>query len=566
MEYVTDQFGLGGLIVMPTGSGKSLVMAALVKHLFTRGYMKILVIAHKRELVQQNHDEAREHFLDMSLRPTTGICCASLKRKETGPNIIFATIQSIFRKPQDFVPVDLVLIDEAHMCSRQNTTMYRKFIDGLSVYFKVPVLGLTATPYRLEGSKTNMLIGGKTALFDTIVHDTPADDLVQQGYLTPIVSHDVLAHDVTGVGVARGDFVRSELEERVVIPDVVRSNVEETLSHGQTRKCWLIFCCGVKHAHVVRDAFLERGYDIPVVVAETPEDKRDKILNALKQGTLQGAINVEVATTGFDAKHIDMIAMMRPTKSKALFTQVIGRGMRLANGKENCLLLDFGGNVERLGTSYGLPFEIGTDIKSDEWECQGIEVNGLEVHAGCGHVNPAHKRKCGSCGAVRPAGYGPTKECGECGAIVSVAARHCPECEGLFLKLDDKPSNIVWREEYDKGPWGGKWLPVRKFALHARESSAGRDMLTVQVTYEGGATEFYPYFPTVRSGAIHKKFRTLHKILAVDPTVDVPSMAMDCKYLLMEKMWRVPTGLVPAKDADDFLYLEDARFDVYKKQ
>ena len=551
------------MIVLPTGSGKSLVAADLVKTLYKQGFLKILVITHKKELVAQNVQEAEAHIADMSFKPSIGVYCAGLNRKQHQADIVFGTIQSVHKKAELFNLVDLIMVDEAHLISRTSHTMYRNFFEELDkVAIPVPVLGLTATPYRLEGGKTNPLIGGKQALFNQIVHEADTDDLIQRGYLTRIVTTDVTETDVTGVAVARGDFKRGELEDVVSIPEVVRRNVDETIKHGTYRKCWLIFTCGVKHAEAVQRAFKERGYDLPVITAETDDAERDRVLSQLKQSTIQGAINVEVMTTGFDASGIDLLSVMRPTHSKALIVQILGRGMRLHDGKENCLFLDFGGNIQRLGTKYGLPFEIGTDIEEKQWTCSSVELDGIDVLKGCGHVNPASKRKCESCGAVRPAGYGPMKECQECGAIVSVSARHCPECNSLFLKLDGKPSNIIWRADFEKGAWTDEWLRVHKFKVWAQTTSSGRNMLAVLVTFDRGVTEFYTYMPEIKTGPIRGKFNRLHEMLSIHPSIRRPETAKECSTLIHLGHWKTPTGIIPKKDSDGFLYIHNARFDV----
>ena len=558
LAYLDDPSNLGGLITLPTGSGKSLVMADLIKRLYVSGYMKIMVIAHKRELISQNHAEALEHIEDMASQPSLGICCAGLGSTDTKSDVIFATIQSVFRKPSRFVPVDLVLIDEAHMISRTKSTMYRKFIDGLDVAFPVPVLGLTATPYRLEGTKTNALIGGKTALFDEMIHETPAQDLVDEGFLTPIVTvSDVTPTDVSKVRTS-GDFVQSELEKVVTVPDVVRRNVDETLRYAKGRKCWLIFCCGQKHAEAVYAAFLERGYDLPIVSKDTPSDYRDYVLGALKTGKMQGAINIEVATTGFDAKPIDMIAMMRPTKSKGLFIQVLGRGMRMSEMKNDCLLLDFGSNVERLGTSFGLPFAIGEDRPQNEWTCETILRNDIEVLVGCGHVNAAHRRSCEECGAVRPAGFGPTKECEKCHTTVSVSARSCPECGALFLKLDNYPSNITFDETRDGGV---KLLPVDNFFMLEKRTSSGKDMLIVVVKITTGLNYWCTYYPKSEYYKSKRKFNKLHDLLSNNEITRPPESSQEAKFFYNTGVWQRPEQVKISQDKENFYFLSAVSFD-----
>ena len=131
--------------------------------------------------------------------------------------------------------------------------------------------------------------------------------------------------------------------------DVTRAAVAEIVRHGEGRGSWLVFCSGVAHARHVRDAIRGHGVSCETVTGDTPGPERDGILAAFKAGRLRCVTNANVLTTGFDAPGTDLIALLRPTKSVGLYVQMVGRGTRLAEGKEDCLVLDFAGNTARHG-------------------------------------------------------------------------------------------------------------------------------------------------------------------------------------------------------------------------
>ena len=378
------------LVIMPTGTGKSVVIAGFIRQAI-ESYRdtRVLVLTHVKELIQQNFLALMRAWPEAP----AGIYSAGLSRRDIRAQILFAGIQSIHRHAYKVQRCDLVLIDEAHLLGRSDSGMYRSFLAQLNEVNAglLKVVGFTATPYRLD---SGMLHEGKDRLFTDIAYEVPVLDMIQQGYLSPVVPKQTDTQlDVAGVGSRGGEFIAKDLEAAVDRDEVTRAAVAEIVQHGDGRGSWLVFCAGVAHALHVRDAIREHGVSAETVTGDTPGPERDRILAAFKAGRLRCVTNANVLTTGFDAPGVDLIALLRPTKSVGLYVQMVGRGTRLAEGKEDCLVLDFAGNTARHG-----PIDMVDGRKKE------------------------------------PAGDGeaPIKVCPECQTNNHANARHCIECDHEF--------------------------------------------------------------------------------------------------------------------------------------
>lgn len=333
------------LIVSPTGSGKSLILAAFVQEtLQTWPTQRIMILTHVRELIQQNHAK----LTTIWPQAPAGIYSAGLGRRDTVYPITFAGIQSVHSKSKLFGHVDLVIIDEAHLVSKRSEGMYRTFLSALEARNPaLKVIGLTATPYRLKGG---LLHEGDERLFTHIAYEVDLLRLIAAGYLCKLVPKQVdAAIDTSAVHVRGGEFVAKELEAAAEAGDIIPRSVDEIVQHGHDRRSWLLFCCGVDHARKVREEVASRGVAVEAVFGDTPKAERDAIIADYRAGTLQAIVNVNVLTVGFDAPETDLIVLLRPTQSPGLYVQMVGRGCRIAPGKADCRVLDFGGNVERHG-------------------------------------------------------------------------------------------------------------------------------------------------------------------------------------------------------------------------
>lgn len=393
-KYFSNNDG-NPLIVMPTGTGKSIVIASFLREaIFSWPDTRVIVLTHVKELIQQNFNALISAWNDAP----AGICSAGLGSRDLQSQIIFAGIQSIYKRAYEVQKCELVLIDEAHLLNKSASGMYRKFLSDLkAINPQLKIVGFTATPYRLD---QGMLTEGDDALFTDVAYDTPLLKMIDEGYLVPLIPKQTETKlDISNVHIRGGEFIQSELEDAVDLEPINRSAVDEIMREGAGRGSWLVFCSGVRHAEHIRDIIREKDITCDLVCGDTPPAARDRILQDFKMGRVRCVTNMNVLTVGFDAPGIDLIAMLRPTKSLNLYVQMLGRGTRLATGKEDCLVLDFAGNTKRLGPvdmvhtrvkKPGQPGEGQAPVKTCP-ECQMICFAGVTVCRNCGYEFPPPK-------------------------------------------------------------------------------------------------------------------------------------------------------------------------------
>ena len=418
------------LVVLPTGCGKSVVLAALAQRAISSWPdTRILMVTHQRELIQQNFMALLRAWPEAP----AGIYSAGLSRRDIHAQILFAGIQSIHRHARQVQRCDLVLIDEAHLLGRGDSGMYQSFLGQLNEINAglLKVVGFTATPYRLD---SGMLHEGKERLFTDIAYQVPVLEMIQQGYLCPVVPKQTTTQlDVGGVGTRGGEFIAKDLEAAVDRDEVTRAAVAEIVEHGEGRGSWLVFCSGVAHARHVRDAIREHGISAETVTGDTPGPERDGILAAFKAGRLRCVTNANVLTTGFDAPGTDLVALLRPTKSVGLYVQMVGRGTRLAEGKDDCLVLDFAGNTARHG-----PIDTVDGRKKEKSEEPGEAP--IKVCPECQTINHASVRRCIECDHEFPPPVVKVAPQAASNALLSTQqqAAWC-EVSGISYARHDKP-------------------------------------------------------------------------------------------------------------------------------
>jgi DNA repair protein RadD len=414
--------------VIPTGGGKSLIMAAMIMEIVQKWpNERILVVTHVKELVQQNYNELKELWPDAP----AGIYSAGLRRRDRHAQILFASIQTVHNKAFELQQANVIFCDEAHLVPQKSDTMYRRFFsDVRTINGHVPVIGMTATPFRLD---SGLLTEGEDRLFDGISYEANIRDLINDGYLTPLISQvGQSSINTAGVATRGGEFVAGQLDMAASDPETVEQIASEIVAAGHDRKGWIAFGCGVKHCTMMRDAIRVRGYSCESIFGDTPAAERDAILEAFKRQEIRCLSSMNVLTTGFNAKHVDLVAVARPTKSTCLWIQAVGRGTRLFPGKENCLILDFGSNVERHGC---------VDRPKIK---QGTKGGGGEI---------------------------PTKTCENCGASCLIAARECPECGQEFEFVGAQVSTQASKLSIlSAPPPPPEWLNVSNvsYSLHAK--------------------------------------------------------------------------------------------------
>lgn len=376
-----------GLVVLPTGAGKALVIAALVREaLATYPGLRVAIVTHTRELIAQNHRELLGYWPEAP----AGIYSAGLGRREASAQVLFCGIQSVAGRVREIGAVDLVIVDEAHLIPRNAETGYGRFLAALRAERPdLRLVGLTATPYRLDSGR---LDEGEGRLFERIVYEANVGDLIHQGYLSPLVSKATATTlDVAGVPRRGGDYIPGALEAAVNRDWITRAAVEEMVAYGRDRRAWLAFCAGLAHAEAVRDAIRQEGISCETISGETGKRERDRTIAAFREGRLRCLTSVGVLATGFNVPRVDLIALLRPTQSTGLYVQQVGRALRLAPGKTDGLILDYAGLVRMHGPVDIVTARSAAAVKGREGEVRAKPC------PGCGALIALNASTCEAC-------------------------------------------------------------------------------------------------------------------------------------------------------------------------
>ncbi|RPF09988.1 DNA repair protein RadD [Vibrio crassostreae] len=435
------------VLVLPTGAGKSLVIAELAR--LAKG--RVLVLAHVKELVEQNHEKYEGYGLKGS------IFSAGLGRKETDQQVVFASVQSVVRNLDSFSnQFSLLVIDECHRVPDEKTSSYQKVITHLRENNSgIKVLGLTATPYRLgmgwlyQYHTRGQVRSEEPRFFRDCIFELPIRYLLDEGFLTParMIDAPVLSYDFSQLRPAStGRYKEAELD--MVIEQSKRATpqiVDQIIELAQDKLGIMVFAATVRHAQEIL-GLLPEG-EASIVIGDTPTLERDQIINDFKERKIKFLVNVSVLTTGFDAPHVDLIAILRPTESISLYQQIVGRGLRLSPGKKECLVLDYAGN------SYDLyQPEVGDPKPDSDSEiitipCPacGFNNNFWGKLDSNGFLLEHFGRKCQGYFTDEDTGEREhcnyrfrAKYCGECGADNDIAARICHECDATLVDPDKK--------------------------------------------------------------------------------------------------------------------------------
>lgn len=409
------------LIAMPTGTGKSVVIARFILDVMQRWPgQRIMMLTHSSELIKQNLAKLLGLWRDAPV----GVFAAKLKLKQSSMPITFGSVKSVLNAVDEFDPVDLVLIDEAQLVSDKEDTEYRTLLKKLQEKNKrVRVIGYTATPYRMG---LGMLTDG--GIFTHIAYDITGmrafNRLIDEGYLSPLVpfpTETVL--DLSGVGRTGGEYNQKQAQAAIDVTSITRSAIEESLDKARSRKHWLIFASGIEHAENIANMLCMYGQNAAAVHSKMSQDEIDRRIAAFRAGKLRMLVNADMLTVGFDFPEIDCIVMLRATLSTGLWVQMLGRGTRpvyapgfdneddiqrwaaiYAGGKENCLVLDFANNISNLGPINDpvLPKAKRGDGTGDApiKKCEDGKVIPLnEGELPCGMWNHASARTCKFCNA-----------------------------------------------------------------------------------------------------------------------------------------------------------------------
>ncbi|PQJ88730.1 DEAD/DEAH box helicase [Aliivibrio sifiae] len=434
------------VLVLPTGAGKSLVIAELAR--IAKG--RVLVLAHVKELVEQNHEKYEGYGEEAS------IFSAGLGRKENDKKVVFASVQSVVRNLDSFKDqFSLLVIDECHRVPDNKDTSYRKVIEHLQTQNSgIKVLGLTATPYRLgigwiyQYHTRGQVKTDTPRFFRDCIFELPIQYLLDEGFLTPakLLDAPVLSYDFSQLKPAStGKYKESELD--LVIEESKRATpqiVQQIVEYAKDRKGVMIFAATVRHAQEILSLLPPEQSEL--VIGDTKVVERDAIIQRFKKQQTKFLVNVSVLTTGFDAPHVDLIAILRPTESVSLYQQIIGRGLRLAEGKTECTILDYAGNCYDLyQPEVGDPKpDSNSEIITIPCPACGFNNNFWGKLDSNGFLLEHFGRRCQGYfeddeGTREECGYRfRAKYCNECGADNDIAARICHECDAILVDPDKK--------------------------------------------------------------------------------------------------------------------------------
>lgn len=473
------------VIVLPTGAGKSLVIAELAR--LAKG--RVLVLAHVKELVEQNHAKYEGYGLKGS------IFSAGLGRKETDQQVVFASVQSVVRNLDSFKnQFSLLVIDECHRVPDEKTSSYQKVITHLrELNPGIKVLGLTATPYRLgmgwiyQYHTRGQIRTEEPRFFRDCIFELPIRYLLDENFLTPARMMDapVLSYDFSQLKPANtGRYKEAEMD--MVIDKAKRATpqiVEQIIQYAKERKGVMVFAATVRHAQEIH-GLLPEG-ETAIVIGDTPTPERDAIIQSFKNREIKYLVNVSVLTTGFDAPHVDLIAILRPTESVSLYQQIVGRGLRLSEGKSECLVLDYAGNSYDLyQPEVGDPKPDSTsEIITIPCPACGFNNNFWGKLDSNGFLLEHFGRRCqgyfedDETGEREHCGYRfRAKYCGECGADNDIAARICHECDATLVDPDKKLKEALNLKD-------ALIFECTEMDLSVFKSSDGKSQL--KVTYSG---------------------------------------------------------------------------------
>ena len=472
--------------VVPTAGGKTPIMASICKDAVVLWGGRVLILAHVKELLQQTADKLRIVCPEVKF----GVYSAGLRRRDTDQPVIIASIQSVYRRACELDAFDLIMVDEAHLIPPEGDGMYRQFLaDAKVINPNLRIIGFTATPFRMKTGT----ICTPDGFLNHVCFEVGVRELIRDGYLWPLVTKaGKTKADTSGLHIRGGEFVADEVEDLMDQDNLVSAACAEIVEQTQDRKACLIFASGIRHGeHILRVMADQHGIDCGFVTGDTPTKIRDEILTQFRAGDLKYLVNVNVLTTGFDAPHIDCVALVRPTMSPGLYYQMVGRGFRLHPGKQNCLVLDFGGNVLR--------------------------------HGPVDQVKVADR--------TRGTGDAPVKECPECQALIAAGYARCPHCGFQFpprqrQEHDGKAteagilSGHVTDTEYD----------VRdiNYSVHTKRDAPPDSPKSLRVDYRLGLNHWQSEFVCLEhDGYARQKAVAWWRKRSPDPVPDTAEQAVD---------------------------------------
>jgi DNA repair protein RadD len=510
------------LIIAATGAGKSHIIASIAELIHAMSGKKILCLAPSGELVEQNYAKYK------ATGALASIYSASLGKKDMKHSVIFGTPQTVANSLRKFDSrFAAVIVDEAHGI----TPTLKRIIDHMrSQNPLLRVIGLSATPSRMGTGyiyahhyKTGFRDNAIDPFFHTAIYEIGARALINEGFLTPPVFDTVADHyDALGLALnSRGQFDTAQVETAFVGQGRKTSAiVADIVAKSRDRKGVMIFAATIQHAKEVLQSL---PHGARLVTGETEKQERRNTLDDFKAQQFKYLVNVAVLTTGFDASHVDVIAIMRATESVELMQQIIGRGLRLGDDKRDCLVLDYGENIERHcpggdifdpvitariakeggekvsaccpDCGYDNQFGLRDDLVGFGIDDQGyqIDMGGIRLANEHGQPLPAHYgRRC--LGEAIIAGIHSRcnyrwscKVCEVCEAENDIAARYCTSCKAEIIDPNEKLAELAAKIAND--PYRLRTSKILGWTM-SRHVSMGEKPDTLKVVYDIDVTPY----------------------------------------------------------------------------
>lgn len=372
------------LIVLPTGGGKTVVCSEIIDQALQKN-MRVLFLAHRRELISQASKTLHRAHL------SHGIIQAGFPTR-LWEKLQVASVQTVHARAVrtstiELPEFDLIVVDEAHRATAES---YQGIVRA---YPNAIILGLTATPCRGDGR-------GLGICFDVLLEGAPVSELTRDGFLVPTRVYAPSVPDLKGVKIQRGDYSETQLAERMDKAALIGDVVLHWMRLAQGRKT-IVFATSVGHSMHLAQEFQRQGILAEHVDGNTPPEERDRIVARVASGEIDVLCNCAVYTEGFDLPEIACVILARPTKSIGLFRQMIGRALRPAEGKTDCLILDHAGAV----------FEHGFIDEEIEWSLKESHRAENKKHAGRRDGHAPRLVACPECAAINWQG----RPCSACG-------------------------------------------------------------------------------------------------------------------------------------------------------
>lgn len=407
------------LIDASVSAGKTYMVAGIMDWI-SKNNRNALCLTMTSELVEQNSDCYSE-FIDKC-----SVFCSSLGKKNWRLQSVFATPQTLWAALKKGHAISkkkfsLLIIDEAHNINfHDKKTTYMRIINHYKeLNPNLRVVGLTGTPYRGKGES----ICGDDKFFKKKTADIGMAWLIENGFVVPPVygRHAKEEYDFSNCKLqSNGKFKASDLAEASEGKRLTHEIVQEVIANSQDRGGVLIFASTIAHCKEVLES-LPKGESC-MITGETSEKERQSLIKKIKSGEIKYTVNLNVLTVGFSAPYIDHIVFLRPTESAVLWVQAVGRGVRMMDGKNDCLVSDYAGNLERLG-------DVDNPVITDMVKSRDKDIEKDVPCPECGELNSVFARRCvGYVGEVRCGYFFDFKPCPECETQNDTTARNCREC------------------------------------------------------------------------------------------------------------------------------------------